>query len=236
MRLLAIDTATEVCGIGLWMDGDMRAELSLAHGQTHARHLMAGIQAVLELAGVALTDVEALAVTHGPGSFTGLRIGLSTVKGLAMAMNRPAVGISSLEALAFQAEGTEDLICPMIDARRKEVYWSLYRRTAQGLEPMEPEQVGPAVGAATRIKAPCQFIGSGARVYRNLLEGTLAVPGRWSPDDHSAIRVSAVARLAVQRLEGDTAYDINALRPAYLRRSDAELNARRNRSKAAQGQ
>ncbi len=236
MRLLAIDTATEVCGIGLWTDGHMRAELSLAHGQTHARHLMAGIRAVLDLTGVALAEVEALAVTRGPGSFTGLRIGLSTVKGLAMAMNRPAVGISSLETLAFQAEGSEDLICPMIDARRKEVYWSLYRRTAQGLERIEAEQVGPAVEAANRIKAPCQFIGSGARVYRSLLEKTLAIPGRWSADDHTAIRVSAVARLAVERLEDDTAHDIKALRPAYLRRSDAELNALRNRSKAAKGQ
>ena len=116
MRLLALDTATETCGIALLVDGGIQAELNFFHGQTHAKHLMSGVEAVLELTGVPLNDIDGFAVTRGPGSFTGLRIGISTVKGLALAMGKPVVGISSLDVLARQADNSQEWICPMIDA------------------------------------------------------------------------------------------------------------------------
>lgn len=225
MRLLALDTATENCGIGLAVDGRMQVELGLAHGQTHARHLMAGVKAVLELAGIRLRDLDAFAVTCGPGSFTGLRIGISTVKGMALALGKPMAGVSTLAVLAHQADGPEGLICPMIDARRREVYWSLYRKTTNGIEPVEPEQVGPAARAAEKIDGPCMFMGNGALVYRDVLENHLSHPAQWGSASNSALRIAWVARLAWQRLEMGESDDVRGLSPVYLRKSDAEINA-----------
>jgi tRNA threonylcarbamoyladenosine biosynthesis protein TsaB len=225
MRLLALDTATEHCGIGLAVDGRIRVELGLAHGQTHARHLMAGVKAVLELAGTRLQEVDAFAVTCGPGSFTGLRIGISTAKGMALALGKPIAGVSSLAVLAHQVDSAQGLICPMIDARRREVYWSLYRKTTTGIEPIEPEQVGPAVRAAEKIDGSCMFVGNGALAYRDILENHLSHPAHWETASNSALRIAWVARLAWQRLEQGESDDVRGLSPVYLRKSDAELNA-----------
>lgn len=225
MRLLALDTATEHCGVGLAVDGRMSVELGLSHGQTHARYLMAGVRAVLELAGIALEEVDAFAVTRGPGSFTGLRIGISTVKGMALAWEKPMVGVSSLAVLAHQADVAQGLICPMIDARRKEVYWSLYRQNRGGIEQIEPEQVGPAARAAEKINAPCMFVGNGALAYRQILNENLHQPACWVSTTNSALRIGWVARLAWERLEKQGPDDVRTLSPAYLRKSDAELNS-----------
>lgn len=224
MRLLALDTATETCGIAFLVDGHMKVELNLSHGQTHAKHLMSGVEAVLNMAGVPLNDVDAFAVTRGPGSFTGLRIGISTIKGLALAMGKPVVGISSLEVLAFQAESSQEWICPMIDARRREVYWSLYQRREGELEQIEPEQVGPADVAAEKIKGPCRFIGSGALAYRPLIEEKVNHFIHWGSGYSDTINIGWVARLAWERFSQGDVDDVGDLGPVYLRKSDAEIN------------
>jgi tRNA threonylcarbamoyladenosine biosynthesis protein TsaB len=225
MQLLALDTATAHCGVGLALDGRILAEIGLSHGQTHARHLMAGVRAVLELAEVRLQDVDAFAVTRGPGSFTGLRIGISTAKGMALATGKPIVGVSGLDVLAHQAGVTEGLICPMLDARRNEVYWSLYRKSGTGIESIGPEQVGPAAQAAAKINGPCMFLGSGAQAYREIIEPGLRHPSRWESEMNSVLRAAWVARLAWKRLEQGESDDLHSFAPVYLRKSDAELNS-----------
>jgi tRNA threonylcarbamoyladenosine biosynthesis protein TsaB len=224
MRLLAIDTATEFCNVGLAADGTLLAELSLRHGQTHAKHLLQGIQTVLAQAEVGISAIDGLAVTRGPGSFTGLRIGLSTAKGMALALGIPITGVSSLAVLAHQAQTTEGLICPMIDARRKEVYWALYRRTASGLAPVLGEQVGPANVAAAGISHSCVFIGNGAVAYRSILCDRLGPLARFEDPADSIPRIAVVAQLAWRDLVQGTGNDLHGLSPVYLRRSDAELN------------
>ena len=121
MRVLAVDTATYSCSVAI-TDGDrLLSETTLVSGETHSRHLASLIEALTQTAGLSLEQMEGFAVSRGPGSFTGLRIGISTVKGLAVAGNRPMVGVSTLAALAWQVGPTDHLICPMIDARRDEV-------------------------------------------------------------------------------------------------------------------
>jgi tRNA threonylcarbamoyladenosine biosynthesis protein TsaB len=225
MRILAIDTATPICGVALWVDGRTAVELVVDHGQTHARYLMEAVQAALKLGGILIDQVDGFAVTRGPGSFTGLRIGISTVKGMAMAAGKPVAGVSTLHALAVQAEWGGELVCPLIDARRGEVYWSMFRRNGVDLEILEPEQVGPLAHVLERIDRPCAFVGSGAHAYRSLL---LENPYTLLPlaQERHLLRPGGVAQLAGTRFPGGYTDDLSTLGPVYLRPSDAELNRR----------
>ena len=126
MIILAIDTASRSCSVAV-VDGDgIMAEINDASGETHSRHLMAMVDQAVAMSVKRIGAIEGYAVTRGPGSFTGLRIGISAAKGLAEAAGRPLAGVSSLEALAWQVAQSDAIILPMLDARRKEVYAARY--------------------------------------------------------------------------------------------------------------
>jgi tRNA threonylcarbamoyladenosine biosynthesis protein TsaB len=127
MRVLAVDTATTSCSVAIVDKTSLLSEFTLYREQTHSKHLMDMIKAALRMSGLNFSDLDGFAVTRGPGSFTGLRIGISTIKGLAVVLEKPVVGVSSLEALALQVSYSRDLICPILDARKGEVYFSRYR-------------------------------------------------------------------------------------------------------------
>lgn len=224
MRLLAVDTATEICGMALTNDGKLEAELILDHGETHTRHIMAAIESVLDQADLTLAAIDAFVVTRGPGSFTGLRIGISTVKGLAMATGKPMVGISTLSVLAHQAEGNSTLICPVIDARRNELYWSLFQRSETDLQIRMPETVGPADQISAQIDAPCMFIGNGVPLYQELLQEKINQPVHWASPEKGRIQPAVVARLGLKKIEAGQTDDIMTFGPVYLRKSDAEIS------------
>jgi tRNA threonylcarbamoyladenosine biosynthesis protein TsaB len=224
MRLMAIDTATPICGVAIANHGTVEFTASLDTGQTHTRTIMDMIISTLRFCGSDLQQIDGYIVTQGPGSFTGLRIGISTVKGLAMAMNKPMAGVSTLEALAGQAHTSYELICPMIDARRTEVYWALFRKQKGRLEPLISEQVGPAEKAIEQIDGGCCFIGNGAVAYRPALELLLKTPGQWVSDDESRLSPAAVARIGWRLFQSGQSVDPANFAPVYLRKSDAEIN------------
>ena len=224
MRILAVDTATQICGVALADDGATQVALSLDTGQTHTRTIMDAIASVLRFGGIDLSAVDGFTVTRGPGSFTGLRIGISTVKGLAVATGKPMVGISTLEVLANQIELNSGLICPMLDARRGEVYWMHYRRQKDDLAVAQPEQVGRAAEATKPISEPCTFIGNGALVYRSEIAGLLKTSGHWVSEHGSRICPATLARLGQHRFEAGKIDDPASFGPVYLRKSDAEIN------------
>jgi tRNA threonylcarbamoyladenosine biosynthesis protein TsaB len=223
--LLAVDTATEIGGVALLIDGQVKSELILSQGVTHSRSIMAAIDAVLDINHMDIDGIDVYAVTRGPGSFTGLRIGIGTVKGLAMAAAKPLVGISSLAVLAHQAPAISDMVCPIMDARRNEVYWTLYQRDGKGsLNPVMDEQVGPVSTVAESIEWPCCFIGNGVSPYREELAQLLGEPMQWGDDTSNGIRPSVLAKLAWQRIVNGDNDDIRAFSPEYLRKSDAEMS------------
>jgi len=182
------------------------------------------IHSVLEIAGFSVADLDGLAVTVGPGSFTGLRIGISTVKGFAYALDKPVVGVSSLKALARQCAATSYLICPLIDARKGEVYCATYRFSEDqliqktGARAMTPEAV------IAEIKTPCMFIGTGARLYRQSIDTALGSLAHFVPGDQNIIRASSVSILSMSRFEANDTDEIAGLVPHYIRKSDAEIN------------
>lgn len=230
--LLAVDTATEICGVALTIDGRVSSELVISQGVTHTRSVLSAIDAILVVAGLKPEDVDAYAVTRGPGSFTGLRIGISTVKGLSLAGGQPMVGISSLEVLAQQASGDSNLICPLMDARRNEVYWRLYRRDADGITSIQKERVGPISEVIDTVNETCHFIGNGVGPYRTELQNGLRQPAQWGCNEWNAIRPAVLARLAWERFKAGKMNDVRTFAPVYLRKSDAEISLERRKASA----
>jgi tRNA threonylcarbamoyladenosine biosynthesis protein TsaB len=221
MRVLAVDTASRTCSVAVVEDDVVMAEFTVNHRDTHSRFLMEMIDQVLAIRRFTLMDMDGLAVTIGPGSFTGLRIGLSTVKGLAMGANLPVVGVGSLDALAFCFSHSNKLVCSMMDARRHEVYTALYR--FDGVRPIiqAPPNVTTPELAVSGIHEPCIFAGDGALVYRDRLLDIIRDLAVFAPICHNQIRASAVAACAMPRFKTGEVDDAAAMTPCYIRLSDA---------------
>ncbi|MGD9015909.1 MAG: tRNA (adenosine(37)-N6)-threonylcarbamoyltransferase complex dimerization subunit type 1 TsaB [Desulfobacterales bacterium] len=221
MNVLALDTATPCCSVAALVDGELAAEVVNISGETHSRHLMAMVDQVVRMSIGSVKDFDGFAVTHGPGSFTGLRIGISAAKGLASAVGRPLLGVSSLRVLAEQMAGATALICPLIDARRNEVYAGRFKLRGGRLEELWPESVAAPERAVEGIEEPCILVGSGAALYRERLLEKLGARGTVAPSHCHTVRASTVAFMASDMFETGAAMAPAALVPAYLRDSYA---------------
>ncbi len=224
MRILAVDTATTSCSVAIVDKTSLLTEFTLHREETHSKHLMDMINTALKISGLNISDMDGFAVTRGPGSFTGLRIGISTIKGLAAASGRPIVGVSSLEALATQASLSSDLICPLLDARRGEVYFSRYRFINGRLKKQMEEKVTPPDRAVGDLCESCLFVGNGAWLYKKILLEKLGEFASFAPIIQNTIRASTVAYLSLEKFENSDTDDIGKFMPHYIRKSDAELN------------
>jgi tRNA threonylcarbamoyladenosine biosynthesis protein TsaB len=224
MKILAVDTATKSCSVAIIDAGFLSAELTTLRDQTHSKHLMELIHNGLGMSGISAAELDGLAVTIGPGSFTGLRIGVSTIKGMAQALDKPVVGISSLDVLAWQCADRSYLICALLDARKGEVYAATYRYTDDTLTPKGPANASAPEAALQKIKEPCVFIGSGAQLYRKRISTVLGDLAHFAPKSQNIIRASSVAFLSMQRFETHDTVAVADLVPHYIRKSDAELN------------
>ena len=225
MKILAIDTATTSCSVAIINAGTLCAEITMRKAQTHSKHLMTAIDSTLEMANFSVNELDGFAVTIGPGSFTGLRIGISTIKGLALAVGKPVVGISTLETLAWQCADHAYLICPLLDARKAEVYAAAYRYRENRLIMQTDACVAKPEEFVRRIKESCIFVGSGARLYRREIESLLGDSAHFVPQGQNIIRASSVAFLSQSRFRANDTDGIADLSPYYIRKSDAELNA-----------
>ena len=224
MKIIAVDTATTSCSAAIVDDGLVSAELTTVNNQTHSKHLMNMIDTVCGMSGAKIADMDGFAVTIGPGSFTGLRIGISTIKGLAWSLNKPVVGVSSLDALAWQCAPGKYLVCVLLDARKHEVYSCRYRNHDGELNKVGAEQVVAPVEAINDISEPCLFVGNGAVLYKEEIVaklGALAHFAGWNQDN---IRASSVAGISLSRFIHQETDDVALLVPQYIRKSDAEFH------------
>jgi len=222
MKLLAVDTATDSCSVAIIENDILCAELTAVPGRTHSTHLMQFVTSVLETSGLKLADVDGFAVSIGPGSFTGVRIGISTVKGLAFSQAKPVVGVSSLAALAWQCSGGAVQICPMIDARKQQVYCGRYRFDGDELKLQGTENVAAPRQALDDIDEPCLFVGTGARMYQEKIKAVLGPLALFPLEGGHILRASSVAFFSRQRFARGQYDDISLLAPNYIRPSDAE--------------
>ncbi len=225
MILLAIETSTPDGGAALWRDGTVLASVENDGAATHSERLMPAIEAILTQSQLALNDLDGIAVSIGPGSFTGLRIGLAVAKGLAAATEKPIVAVSTLEALAWRFAEPGMLAAPMLDARRSEIYAAIFRRKeADGeLERLTPDLAERPEDFAGRIDSPCIIGGLGAQRYASFFAEELKEKDRIAPRDLSTASPTAVAEIAARLLRRGETASLLTLEPFYVRKSDAEL-------------
>ncbi len=220
--LLALETSSPVCGVALARlpDGDLLAQAELRIEKSHASHLLPLLESLLSLSGHALADVGAVALSAGPGSYTGLRIGAATAKGLCTALNVPLLAISTLQMLACQAAaGVPDAarfsFCALIDARREEAFAGFFGPTGQALQPESPTILTPDwLAAALRTHGPTVFCGSGAAKCRALL-GKPA--GAQYLTSITGPAVATLAELAAHKFRENLFEDVAYFEPAYLK-------------------
>ena len=216
--LLAIDTATTAMSVALLRGDALVAELTTCDERVHSTRLLPALETLLNQAAVGLEEVRAFAVSIGPGSFTGLRIGLATVKGLAFRTGRPVAAVPTLAALAAAAPGGDAPVAALLDARRGEVYAGLY--AGSEVTSLEPEAVFTPDELAARLPEHCSLaVGEGAQ------SAASAVVARRGPLPQHAVVASAarVGRLGASLLARGQAVAAEALVPRYLRRAEAEV-------------
>lgn len=223
--LLAIDTADATAGVALLLDGRLVAEFVEVSAYRHSERLFALVDEALAGAGVGRRELEAVAVTVGPGSFTGLRVGLATAKGLAFALGLPLAGVPTLEALARGAMPFPGLVVPLLDARKRQVYGAAYRGR-DGAVAVHPAAWSPAE-LAGRVRAaagggPVLALGSGLGPYRAVFEEALGGALSCAPPSRWHVTPGQVALLGEEALRQGRAGTAAALAPLYLRRSEAE--------------
>jgi tRNA threonylcarbamoyladenosine biosynthesis protein TsaB len=227
MKVLGIDTSTPCGSVGLIDEDRVLADFLLNIPVTHSERLLSSVDRVLQGAGWSLKDVEGWALSLGPGSFTGLRIGVSVVKGLAFATGRPVAGVPTLDVLAFQIAPTPYLICPILDARKEEVYTAFYRYGEDNLPArLTPYQTCRPEGLIKQIREKTIFIGDGVKTYGDLLRNHLPSLAAFPISSLHLPHGSTVARLALDLLRRGETLDLAAFTPIYVRPSEAELKWR----------
>jgi len=224
MKILAVDTATKSCSVAVIDEQSVISEFTVNHQDTHSKFLMGMIHNILNICHLSINDLDGFALTVGPGSFTGLRIGLSTVKGLALATGKPVVGVSTLDVLAHQVPASDKLICPMMDARRKEVYVARYRFKELQFEIEKPPMALSPDNAIKNINEPCILVGDGATLYQNLIKNTMGSLAVFTNYTQHIIRASTVGHIAMPRFKSNDTDDVSLIEPLYIRKSDAEKN------------
>ena len=227
MKLLAVDTATRCQSVAL-LDGErVVAQSERDVGVSHARWIVPTIDDLLTSNEWTLAQLTGLAVSIGPGSFTGLRIGLATMLGFRITLGLPLAAVPTLEALAWNVRWRQQPLCPILRGRTGEAYWAVYQWTDSGvLEQLREEQVGPVERVAELIDRPMIVFGDGWQAYKDQLRhhlGSRACDALEVPGDVSSVSAVSVGLAGLYRLARGEQAPLG-LSPRYIQRSDAELN------------
>ena len=224
MKVLGIDTSTSCGSIGLIDDGKVVSDYLLNIPVTHSERLLGAIEIVLREARWPIENLDGWAISLGPGSFTGLRIGVSTVKGLAFATGKPVAGVSTLDVLASQIAPTPHLICPILDARKKEAYTAFYRyEEGNSLKRLSAYQAIRPEDLVKKIKVQTIFLGDGVKTYGEFLLNSLPSLSLFPPAFLHVPHGSIVAKMGAELLQKGECLDISNFTPIYVRSSEAEI-------------
>lgn len=228
MNILAIDTSTSLATVAIAVDGQIAAESLLNTNRTLSARIVPEIERLLTTAGLAIADIDLFASSIGPGSFTGVRGGVATIQGLALALGKPCAGFSSLALLAMNFSLQSTLICPLLDARKSEVYAALYDCSGAIPSPRINDCVLPPAALLDRIAAttlkPVIFVGEGALRYHDQIAEQLGERALFAPFPLHASHASNGTLLALHAFKNGEAGEPSRLLPLYLRASDAEIN------------
>ncbi len=225
MNILGIDSSGLVASVAVVEDDNLLAEYTVNYKKTHSQTLLPMLDEIVKMTELDLATIDAIAVAAGPGSFTGLRIGSATAKGLGLALQKPLVAVPTVEALAYNLWGTDKIICPLMDARRSQVYTGIYEFAGQELQVIEGQMAVPVteiVEKLNALKREVIFLGDGVSVYKEVLAQKMKIPYLLAPAHLNKQRAASVATLgAVYAAKGKTESAIKH-QPDYLRLSQAE--------------
>ena len=228
MKILAVETSTLMGSVAVVEERAILCELTLHVAETHSAQLMPAIDYVLQTVNCKPEEIDAFAVALGPGSFTGLRIGLSTMKGLAVAASKPLVGVPTLEAMAWAFPYCPLIICPMLDARMKEVYAARFKADAGNIARLSEDLVLPVSNLLEDANEETLFFGSGAERYREQIVEIMADLAHFAPIEVSGAPASIVGFLALEKLDAGEISDMDSIEPIYIRESQAIEKLRRD--------
>lgn len=225
MKILGLDSSGLVAGVAIVEDTELRGEYTINYKKTHSQTLLPMLDEVAKMIELDLDTIDAIAVSGGPGSFTGLRIGSATAKGLGLVLQKPLIHVPTVDALAYNLVGHRDMVCPLMDARRNQAYTGLYLFNGNEMQVI-CEQC--AVGIEEMIEKvneqnrPVVFLGDGVPVFASFIEEHCKVPYTFAPAHMSKQRAGAVAVLGMKLFQSGDFEAAAEHKPDYLRLSQAE--------------
>ncbi len=225
MKILALDSSGLTASVAVAEDDTLLAEYTVNYKKTHSQTLLPMLDEVAKMIELDLCSIDAIAVAGGPGSFTGLRIGSTTAKGLGLALDKPLVSVPTVDALACNLYGCSGLICPIMDARRDQVYTGIYRFEAGALKVVraqEPLGIEELIKVLNPMGETVTFLGDGVPVFREKIQELLQLPFQFAPANLNRQHASAVAVLAMQYAREGKLQTAAEHAPEYLRPSQAE--------------
>lgn len=225
MKILGLDSSGIVASVAIVEDDVLIAEYTVNYKKTHSQTLLPMLDEIAKMTELDLNSIDAIAVAAGPGSFTGLRIGSATAKGLGLALKKPLIAIPTVEGLAYNLYDISGLICPIMDARRKQVYTGIYRFTDHQLKVVEDQMAVPMETVIEKLNQygeAVTFLGDGVSVFHELIAEKMTVPYSFAPAHVNKQRAAAVATLGeIYYRQGKTETAMEHV-PDYLRVSQAE--------------
>ena len=224
MKILGIDSSGLVASVAVAEDGVLLGEYTTNYKKTHSQTLLPMLDELKKMIELDLGTLDAIAISAGPGSFTGLRIGSATAKGLGLALEKPLVEVPTLEGLAYNLWGCSDLVCPIMDARRNQVYTGIYECN-DGLRVVMDQNamdVRDLLAELEKLGRKVVFLGDGVGAYRSVIQEECKVPFAFAPAHMNAQRAGAIAALGEVYFAQGKVVSADEHGPEYLRKSQAE--------------
>jgi tRNA threonylcarbamoyl adenosine modification protein YeaZ len=229
MKILAIDASGMVASVSIINDEKMVAEYTLNHIRNHSVTLLPLIDSIIKATDTDVEEFDYIALAAGPGSFTGLRIGAATAKGLAFSWKKPIISVPTIDALCYNVFGNGGLICPILDARRKQTYTGIYRFVpvddTYKLETIMPQcatDIESLIEKLNELGEKVTFLGDGVPVFKEVINEKLSVEKSFAPHHQSRQKASSVGMLAMEYIKEGKFEDAFSHRPIYLRETQAE--------------
>lgn len=239
MRVLAIDSSGLTATVAVVEDEQTIAEYTVNYKKTHSQTLLPMIDEVKKMIDLDLSSIDAIAVSGGPGSFTGLRIGSATAKGLGLALGKPLIHVPTVDTLAYNVYGCGDLICPIMDARRKQVYTGIYRYEDHRLVTVKDQMavgIEELLSMLNEMGETVTFLGDGVPVFKDIIADKLEVPFSFAPSHLSRQRAGAVGALGILYYKEGRTETAAEHKPDYLRVSQAERERAQRLKKESEGE
>lgn len=234
MRILAIDSSSMVATVAITTDGILNAEYTVNHKKTHSQTLLPMIDEICKTLELDVETIDAIAISGGPGSYTGLRIGSATAKGFGLALNKPIVNVPTMDALAYNMFSSSYIVCPIMDARRGQVYTGIYRFNGTEMEIIKEQciiMIDELIYELDKIGRPVMFLGDGVDTQKDTIDSMMATEHYYAPASMNRQKASALAALAEIYFKEGKIESAAEHRPDYLRLSQAERELKEKMAK-----